>query len=88
MEALICQSCGFPFSADRRGTNRDNSKNNDYCINCYQNGKFTDHHLTMHELERKLLEMARHHNELSLEEAREIIRDLPNLKRWKMTNLL
>lgn len=88
MKPLICQSCGFPFSADTRGTNRDGSKTSDYCISCFKNGEFTDHHLTMHELERRLLEMAQEHNEISLEEAREIIRSLPDLKRWKMTNLL
>lgn len=88
MKPLICQSCGFPFTAERRGTNRDGSKNNDYCIDCYKNGEFTDHHLTLHEQERRLLEMAKEHNEISLEEAQEIIRSLPDLKRWKMTNIL
>ncbi|HER39831.1 MAG TPA: hypothetical protein ENO10_01255 [Salinimicrobium catena] len=87
MKPLICQSCGFPFSAEIRGTNRDGTKNCDYCINCFKNGEFTDHHLTMHELERRLLEMAQEHNEISLEEARQIIRTLPDLKRWKMTHL-
>lgn len=88
MKPIICQSCGFPFSAEIRGTNRDGTKNNDYCINCFKNGEFTDHHLTVHELERRLLEMAQEHNEISLEEARQIIRILPDLKRWKMTHLL
>ena len=88
MEPLICQSCGFPFSSESRGTNRDGTKNNDYCINCFKNGQFTDPHLTMHELERRYLEMAQEHNEISLEEARQIIRILPDLKRWKMTNLM
>ena len=85
---MICQSCGFPFTAETRGTNRDGTKNNDYCISCFKNGQFTDHHLTRHELERRYLEMAQEHNEISLEEARQIIRTLPDLKRWKMTNLL
>lgn len=88
MAALICQSCGFPFTVETRGTNRDGSKNNDYCINCFKNGEFTDHHLTLHELERRLLEMAKEHNEISLEEANQIIKTLPSLKRWKMTNIL
>ena len=88
MKPLICQSCGFPFSAEIRGTNRDGTKNSDYCINCFKNGEFTDHHLTLQELERRLLEMAKEHNEISLEEAQQIIRTLPNLKRWKMTHLL
>lgn len=88
MKALICQSCGFPFTQGFKGTNRDQSLNSDYCIDCFKNGEFTNHHLTLHEMERRLLEMAREHNELSLEEAQEIIRILPDLKRWRMTQMM
>lgn len=88
MKPFICQSCGFTFSAAACGTNRDHSHTTEYCSNCFQNGEFTDHHLTLHEMERRLLEMAREHNEISLEEAQQIIRILPDLKRWKMTNIL
>lgn len=84
MIAEICQSCGMPFTPETRGTNRDGSFSNDYCISCFKNGEFTDHHLTRHQLEIKLLEMAELHNEISLEEAQEIIRKLPYLKRWRM----
>ena len=88
MKPFICQSCGLPFLAKERGTNRDHSHSNDYCINCFKDGEFTDHHLTLHEMERRLLEMAKMHNEISLEEANEIIRILPDLVRWRMTNIL
>lgn len=86
MKLLICQSCGLPFSGEAKGTNRDHTQNEDYCIQCFRNGEFTDHSLTLHELERRLLDMAEVHNEISLEEALEIIRILPDLKRWKMSN--
>ena len=88
MKALICQSCGFPVSTKYRGTNRDHSRSTEYCVDCFKDGEFTDQHLTLHELERRLLEMAKMHKEMSLEEAREIIRILPDLKRWRMTNIL
>jgi hypothetical protein len=88
MKPLICQSCGFPFSADQRGTNRDQSKNDLYCKSCYKDGKFTDPHLTINELERHLYVMAREHNEISLEEACEIAKSLPDLQRWRMTHIL
>lgn len=88
MKALTCQSCGFPFMKKFRGTNRDHSHSTEYCIDCFKDGEFTDHHLTLHEMERRLLEMAKMHNEISLEEAHEIIRMLPDLKRWRMTNIL
>lgn len=38
-----CQSCGMPFRKHSQmyGTNADGSKNDTYCIICYENGKFT-----------------------------------------------
>lgn len=37
----FCQSCGMPMGTDEvRGTNADGTKNNDYCIYCYKDGKF------------------------------------------------
>lgn len=82
-----CQSCGLPFTIEMRGTNRDKSFNSDYCINCFKDGEFTNHHLTLHQLEIQLLEMAEMHNGISLEEAQQIIRKLPELKRWRMENI-
>ncbi len=84
MEHLTCQSCGLPFTKELRGINRDKTKNNEYCINCFDNGGFVDHSLTMHKLEVKLVEMAKVHNEITLEEAQAVIRELPYLKRWHL----
>ena len=36
----ICQSCGMPLTDDVLGTNADGSKNEDYCMYCYRDGKF------------------------------------------------
>lgn len=88
MKPLICQSCGFPFSPEFRGTNRDQSKNNQFCKGCFEDGEFTNPHLTINELERSLYERAKEHNEISLEEACEVAKTLPDLKRWKMTHIL
>ncbi|WP_081210152.1 zinc ribbon domain-containing protein [Salegentibacter sediminis] len=87
MIPYTCQSCGLPFTKEMRGTNRDKTFNNDYCINCFRDGEFTNHHLTLHQLEIQLLEMAEVHNGISLEEAQQIIRKLPELKRWRMNNI-
>lgn len=87
MIPYTCQSCGLPFAKEMRGTNRDKSFNNDYCIRCFKDGEFINHHLTQHQLEIQLLEMAEEHNEISLEEAQQIIRKLPDLKRWRMNNI-
>lgn len=88
MKPLICQCCGLPFSDKMRGTNRDHSKSLDYCLECFKDGEFTDHHLTINDMEKKLLDMARHHDEISIEEAHQTIRSLPDLKRWRMTHIL
>lgn len=38
----FCQSCRMPLDSDAViGMNADGSKNNDYCVYCYQDGKFT-----------------------------------------------
>jgi hypothetical protein len=87
MKYLVCQSCGLPFTEENCGCMRDATPTEDYCCNCYINGEFTDHSMTMHKLENILLDMAELHNEISLEEARHIIQILPNLKRWQMSNM-
>ncbi len=85
MEPLICQSCGLPFAKELMGINRDKTKNDEYCVHCFDNGEFTDHSLSLHKLEVKLIEMAEMHNEITLEEAQEVIKQLPYLKRWHMS---
>lgn len=86
--ALICQCCGLSFSPKVRGTNRDQSKNSDYCLDCFKNGEFKDPQLTIQDMEKRLLNMARRHDGICIEEAQTVIRRLPDLKRWRMTHLL
>ena len=40
IDIKFCQSCGMPLTDDILGTNADGSKNEDYCIYCYKDGKF------------------------------------------------
>ena len=40
MEQKFCQSCGMPLTDEVLGTNADGSKNEEYCIYCYKEGKF------------------------------------------------
>ena len=40
MEQKFCQSCGMPLTEELYGTNADGSRNEDYCIYCYKDGKF------------------------------------------------
>ena len=39
-EMKFCQSCGMPLTDEVLGTNADGSKNEDYCMYCYKDGKF------------------------------------------------
>ena len=87
MKPPLCQSCGFPLLEENKGANSDGTKNDDYCINCYQNGKFLDPSLTLLKMEVKLTEMAKIQNEISLEEAEQVIKNLPNLKRWQINSI-
>lgn len=49
-KVLVCQSCGMPIEKDEIiGTNADGSKNNDYCVYCFKDGKFTDSTSTLEE---------------------------------------
>lgn len=83
----ICQSCAKPLLEDNRGTNRDKSMSAIYCDTCFVNGEFRDPSLTLHQLEVQLMEMAEVHDQISLEEAEQIIKILPTLKRWQMSNI-
>ena len=41
MVQKFCQSCGMPLNNSNKGTNADGNPNEDYCIYCYKEGKFT-----------------------------------------------
>ena len=81
----FCQSCAMPLSKpEDHGTNADNSKSDDYCTHCYQNGEFTSE-MTME----KMIEfcapyMAQANEGMSEEQAKEQMQKFfPELKRWK-----
>ena len=82
MENKICQSCGMPIITDKQlGTNRDGSRNNDYCIYCYKDGEFIDK-VSMEEY----IEMCSQYGEqagMTNEEMKKHCEKLfPTLKRW------
>ncbi len=48
---LFCQSCGMPMEEESHfGTNKDNTKNEDYCAYCYKDGEFPAPEMTMEEM--------------------------------------
>ena len=79
-----CQSCGMEFELEADyGINADGSMNEDYCIYCYQNGKFTSD-LTLEQMIELCAPMVAASNEnLDVASASLMLWDfLPNLKRW------
>lgn len=87
-EMKFCQSCGMPLNDENRGTNADGSKNDDYCMYCYQNGKFTND-CTMDEMIEFCAQFVDEVNKnmpkpMTKEEYKDMMRlYFPMLKRWK-----
>lgn len=87
-ETKFCQSCGMPLNDENRGTNADGSKNDDYCMYCYQNGKFTND-CTMDEMIEFCAQFVEEVNKnmpkpMTKEEYKDMMRQyFPMLKRWK-----
>jgi hypothetical protein len=79
-----CQSCGMPLSKDVKGggTEADGSKSQEYCSNCYQDGKFILPDITIDQMtDRVKGKMKEMHIPGFL--ATYFAKDIPSLKRWK-----
>lgn len=88
-ETKICQSCGMNLDTNEvKGTNKDGSKSDKYCVYCYKDGEFTKD-ITMDEMiEINLKYMAEWNKEngqnLTVEEGRKELKEfMPTLMRWK-----
>jgi len=65
------------------GTNKNKTRNREYCWSCFNNGKFLDEGITLQEKIKKNIEFAIKTG-WSEEQAKEIANEvLPNLKRWR-----
>lgn len=83
MEMKLCQSCAMPLGTpEEYGTNADGSKNEEYCIYCYKDGKFGNENETLEEMIETCVPFMVKEG-MSEEQARQILNDsLPRLKRW------
>lgn len=81
----ICQSCGMPLTDESLlGTEKDGSKNQEYCKFCYQHGSFTNPGLTLDEMQNFIKQkMEEMHIDISMND--KVVTGLPYLKRWKQT---
>lgn len=89
MEERFCQSCGMPLPTDDLlGTNADGSKNEEYCVYCYQNGAYVQD-CTMDEMIDHCVQFLDEFNKdsgapFTKEEAIAGMKEFfPKLKRWK-----
>lgn len=86
MENMIfCQSCAMPLSKDEDyGTNKDGSKNKDYCQYCYVDGGFVQE-ATMEEMIEGCIPHVINGRPYKDEEtARKAMEEIfPKLARWK-----
>ena len=88
MEQKFCQSCGMPLTNEILGTNADGSKNEDYCMYCYKDGKFTQD-CTMDEMIEFCAQFVDVVNKnmpkpMTGDEYKDMMRQFfPTLKRWK-----
>jgi hypothetical protein len=86
MKKQICQSCGMPMDEKDFGTEKDGTKNKEYCHFCFILGKFTDEGITMDEKIRKNIEIAKSMG-MPEEKAKALAEStIPKLKRWKNKN--
>ena len=84
----FCQSCGMPLTDDVLGTNADGSKNEDYCMYCYKDGKFLQD-CTMDEMIEHCSQFVDEVNKnmpkpMTKEEYKQMMQGFfPMLKRWR-----
>ena len=80
----FCQSCAMPLEKPEDfGTNKDGSRNEDYCVYCFKDGEFTEN-LSMEEM---ISYCADHHEEWQIPMPKEVFvshmkENFPKLKRW------
>jgi len=81
----ICQSCSMPLREEALcGTNADGSKNEEYCIYCFKEGKFTEPDLTQEQIIEKGVQYLVKEQNIELSEAKRIMQEATrNLKRWQ-----
>lgn len=84
-DMIFCQSCAMPLREDDEyGTNKDGSKNQDYCAFCYNDGEFKQN-CNMEEMIQICADYSDHWEpKVTREEAiNQMNQFFPTLKRWK-----
>ena len=83
----FCQSCEMPMTVlEHFGKNADGTPHDDYCCYCWENGSFTNHHLTLEQaIEFNIPFVLEGGYAKTEDEARTMLQEsMPKLKRWAM----
>lgn len=90
---MFCQSCGMPIDESQlQGTEKGGAKSQEYCMYCYEDGKFAQE-MTMEDMIDHCLQYLDDFNKdtnqkLTKEEAKqEMMKFFPTLKRWQKGEL-
>ena len=79
----FCQSCSMPLdNPELPGTEKDGSKNPEYCKYCYQQGAFTAPGMTLKEMSSLVVTQMEKMN-FDSKTIDMTVSSLPYLKRWK-----
>jgi len=82
-EVPHCQSCYMPMdSAEKFGSEKDGSKNNDYCCHCWKNGKFA-YKSTLEQAVEDNIPWWKEEGDTDDDARKRIMEVFPTLKRWK-----
>ena len=81
----FCQSCAMPMeAAEKFGTNVDGSRNADYCVHCFQAGRFTAPDATLEGMIAFCAGIMAKEMGISEDEAKaQLSQSMPKLKRWR-----
>jgi hypothetical protein len=85
-DKLRCQSCGMPLSAEfgNHGTHFDQTRSDEYCSFCFQNGEFTDPNQTLEQMIQSSVENMTADLNMPTEKAIELANSfIPKLRRWQ-----
>ena len=81
----ICQSCSMPLTDDSLlGTEKDGSKNHEYCKYCYKDGAMVNPDITLEQMASFIKQKMQ---EMNIDAATTdiAVKILPYLKRWNKT---
>lgn len=79
----ICQSCADEY--EEKGTEADGTINDNYCLDCYRAGMFTEPEIAMAEMIERAVASRVRDTDLTADEARDYLESIfPTLKRWAL----